>query len=173
MSIPSHLLYVPLLPPNSRQARPVGEIISAASEFERSGRHSAPIGRLSGHDLHGYITEQQTVDPLRPVPWADIMETCGFSKDSAASPFRNIAVARKESTVPIVDMACYPSHSLAVIKRGNPETPLSGFQENNHFRDVLMEAINAGELTNLRTETLHFLFIRPEPESELSQRIRT
>ena len=120
--------------------------------------------------MQGYITEQQTVDPLRPVPWAGIMKACGFGKRIAGSPFVNIAVAREESMVPIVDMACYPSHSLFVVKKANPETHLSGFHL-AHFRDILAEAIAANGPTLSRTTMLHFLFIRPEPGSELSRRV--
>ena len=171
MSIASHPLYVPLPPPTSRQARPVDEIVSAAFELEQVGQYLFRSGRHPGHDPHAYVTELQTVDPLRPVPWADIMKTCGFGKDIAPVPFLNVAVAPRGSTVPIIDMACYPSNSLAVIKRTNPETPLFEFGE-KHFQDILLGAFNAGRLTYRRTRTVHFLFIRPEPESELSRRVQ-
>ena len=138
------------------------EIVSAASVFALTEQAISRRERPPKPDAHGYMAEKQIVDRLRPVPWAYIMETCGFGEDIADSPFLNIAIAREGSMVPIVDMACYPSHSLIVIKKANPETPLSGFDE-THFRDILVEAITASEPTYTRTEMLYFLFIRPEP----------
>ena len=171
MFIVSHPLYVPLPPPTSKQARPVDEIVSAASVLDPGGQYLFCKGRRPRPDLTAYITELQTVDPLRPVPWAKIMKMCGFDEGISADPFLNVAVAPRGSTVPIIDMACYPLNALGVIKWANPGTPLSESDE-NHFQGVVLGALNSGRLTFRRTQTLYFLFIRPEPESELSWRVR-
>ena len=171
MSIVSHPLYVPLPPPVPRSGRPVHDIALSASTLDPAPRKLLlPYNDPLVPGLHGYVVERQSVDPLRPVPWANIMQTCGFNV-IATEAFLNIAIAREGSTVPVIDVALYPIHGLLVIKSVKSETPLLGVNR-PPVRDLLGKIATDSAIKLIHSRVWHFLFIRPEPESGLSRSIQ-